>query len=43
MFPLSALPSPFPVGLRCALRRGEGDDGEGFTVGLCMGLGAPTP
>lgn len=34
MFPLSALPSPFPVGLRCASRRGEG-----FIVGLCTGLG----
>lgn len=42
MFPLSALPSPLPVGLRCPSRRGESDGGEGFSVGLCTGLGAPT-
>lgn len=43
MFPLSALPSLFPIGLRCASRRGESDDGEGFSVSLCTAQGYPHP
>lgn len=34
---------PFPMGLRCASRRAESDDDEGFSVGLCPRLGTPKP
>lgn len=40
-FPLSALPSPFPEGLRCTLRHHEGHGGGGVQRGSVHGARSP--